>query len=352
MDQPSGPHSFALYLVVKPTVADSTLTSLPFRLEYEDANHMARPPVTTLAMAKVVAPTIALTLKVDRTEVLAGKTFTYSLEVHNSGETTARWVSVLDGVDSRLDLLTYTANVPVTGNRSAGWTWNLTDVAPGESEWINVTVRVADGLAARTEIMDVFEAQFSNSLGGPSIGYVRSGPATITVGVDMLPLIYIGLAGAIAAPVLGLVVARRQRVDVEEVFLVYRDGVLISHLSRTLLPDKDEDVLSGMLTAVQEFVRDAFRYGEHRELHQMDFGDYRILIERGKLAYLAVVYSGKNSASVRKRVRSVLDRIETSYASVLDKWDGDMEKVVGVRDILRDHLLKSNGHSRNHSIAD
>jgi len=124
---------------------------------------------------------------------------------------------------------------------------------------------------------------------------------------------------------------------------VYRDGVLLYHLSRSLSQDKDEDVLSGMLTAVTEFVRDAFVYGEHRELHQLDFGDYRIMIERGHNLYLAVVYSGKGASVIKKRVRWVLNQIEAAYAGVLEKWDGDMDKVVGARDLIREYLLKSNG---------
>ena len=102
-------------------------------------------------------------------------------------------------------------------------------------------------------------------------------------------------------------------------------------------------MLSGMLTAVQEFVRDAFRYGEHRELHQLDFGDYRILIERGKTVYLAIVYSGKESTLVRRKVRGVLDNIEMAYADVLAGWDGDMDKMAGARDMIRDDLFHGNG---------
>ena len=151
----------------------------------------------------------------------------------------------------------------------------------------------------------------------------------------------VAVVGAVATV---LLIRRRSRADIEEVFVVYRDGVLIYHLSRSLSQDKDEDVLSGMLTAIQEFVRDAFVYGEHRELHQLDFGDYRIMIERGQHVYLAVVYSGKG-AVVRKRVRSVLDQIETAYRGVLEDWDGDMEKVAGARDLIREYLLKPAGRS-------
>ena len=130
---------------------------------------------------------------------------------------------------------------------------------------------------------------------------------------------------------------------------MYRDGVLISHLSRTLLREKDEDVLSGMLTAVQEFVREAFQYGEHRELHQLDFGEYRILIERGKYVYLAIVYSGQESPQIRKKVRAVIDRIEDQFGSILERWDGDMEEVIGARDLIRDTLLGAANHNHNHN---
>ena len=46
---------------------------------------------------------------------------------------------------------------------------------------------------------------------------------------------------------------------------------------------------------------------------------------------------------IKKRVRWVLNQIEAAYAGVLEKWDGDMDKVVGARDLIREYLLKSNG---------
>src|SRR5205809_8030124 len=98
-----------------------------------------------------------------------------------------------------------------------------------------------------------------------------------------------------------------------------------------------------MLAAVAEFVRDAFVYGEHRELHQLDFGDYRIMIERGHNLYLAVVYSGKGASVIQKRVRWVLNQIEAAYAGVLEKWGGVMAKVVGARDLIRLYLLEQDG---------
>ena len=67
---------------------------------------------------------------------------------------------------------------------------------------------------------------------------------------------------------------RVERAIIDEVFLMYRDGRLIKHFTRRLKPDVDQDILSGMLTAVQEFVKDTFR-GEEGELDQMKFGRLR-----------------------------------------------------------------------------
>jgi len=69
------------------------------------------------------------------------------------------------------------------------------------------------------------------------------------------------------------------------------------------------------------------------------------MIERGRNLYLAVVYAGKGASVIRKKVRWVLDHIESAYGSVLEKWDGDMDKVAGARDLIREYLLKTSRKS-------
>ena len=54
--------------------------------------------------------------------------------------------------------------------------------------------------------------------------------------------------------------AKESEAIVEDVFLLnHKDGLLIKHETRRLRPDVDTDILSGMLTAVQAFVKDALR---------------------------------------------------------------------------------------------
>ena len=94
-----------------------------------------------------------------------------------------------------------------------------------------------------------------------------------------------------------------------------------------------------MLTGIQQFVKDAFKLGEERTLHTMEFGDYRVFIERGNWTYIAAVTSGGAGFGVGRKLRKVLADIETSHRDVLADWDGDMDDMLPIRDQIRKELL-------------
>ncbi len=122
---------------------------------------------------------------------------------------------------------------------------------------------------------------------------------------------------------------------VEDVYLLSKSGILISHETRRLKPDVDEDVISSMLVAIQDFVRESFKDESNVELKTVEFGDKKILIERGKHLILAVVMRGEVDRYVQYRVSQVLKEIEKKYADILPTWKGNVEKFRGVREILR-----------------
>lgn len=345
-NQLPGLFQFDLYVRPREATPNGTAADLDFWVAYKDFELRTRPSLMSPVRVVVLAPSLQLNVVPSDESVLAGAQMTYTLRVQNQGATLAEQVRVTDDIDPRLQVLSYDSSVGALGSQKL--TWTFTDVAPGAVETINLTVRVADGLQAGTVISMALEANYTNSFGTP-LDHIRSIPTAITIDIDLLPFVLIAVGGVVGGILFYTYLARRSKVEIEEVFLVYRDGVLISHLSRTLMREKDEDVLSGMLTAVQEFVREAFQYGEHRELHKLDFGEYRILIERGKYVYLAVVYSGEESPAIRKKVKSVIDRVEDQFGAALEKWDGDMEEVVGARDLIRETLLGSGNHNHNHA---
>jgi uncharacterized repeat protein (TIGR01451 family) len=339
-----GTRTFDLALDSRPSVLTGTSEDSVFRIEFLDPNGNWRSGPEASAHMDFVAPMIELELALERVEATPGSTIAYTMTVRNAGATLAKNLWLVDVVDSRLEIVTYVA--PVRGEGAPTINWTFVDVLPGQEEVILLFLRVREATPAGAVISNIVEAFYTNSE-GDVIGYERSTPVTLSVPGIVVPTSILSAVGVAALAAAGLTyVVRRRGIQIEEVFLVYRDGVLIYHISRSLVADRDEDVLSGMLTAVQEFVRDAFRYGEHRQLHQLDFGDYRILIERGKTVYLAIVYSGHESPAVRRKVRTVLGRIEAAYADVLADWNGDMDKMIGARDILRENLLRPTARAK------
>ena len=127
----------------------------------------------------------------------------------------------------------------------------------------------------------------------------------------------------------------RKRYTIEEILVIYQDGRLISHNSRTLKPDVDREIFTGMLTAVQSFVKESFnRDDPEGELNQMAYGKKTILLENGPQVTLAVVVDGQAPEHFRSRIRKVVEKIHVTYPRVLQSWSGDLAAFQGVKDLV------------------
>jgi hypothetical protein len=139
------------------------------------------------------------------------------------------------------------------------------------------------------------------------------------------------LAAAVAAAVLlAIYLVREGTIAVDEVFVIYNDGRMLAHSTRRLKPGMDDQVLSGMLVAVQDFVKDSFKDETSFTLRKMDFGERAVLIEKGQHIILAVVLHARASRKVATRMKIVVDDIEDVFWEHLLDWDGDLDKVRGV----------------------
>ncbi len=140
----------------------------------------------------------------------------------------------------------------------------------------------------------------------------------------------------------------RYRYTIEEVFLVDNAGVLLVHLSRGESKAIDAKLVSGMLTAVQEFVKDSFmgnNKGDNIHLNdgalgKLEYGDFQIVIERGEYSFLSAVISGYDNKRLRRKMKDVVNEFETRYMKILLDWDGDMARFEGADKIVG-KLLKT-----------
>jgi len=69
-------------------------------------------------------------------------------------------------------------------------------------------------------------------------------------------------------------------------------------------------------------------------LKELQLGSSKVLIERGKNVYLAVIFVGEGSNKLRRIVSNLLVEIETEYGVILSKWGGDIRKLKGTEKIL------------------
>ncbi|MBN1677671.1 MAG: VCBS repeat-containing protein [Candidatus Thermoplasmatota archaeon] len=128
---------------------------------------------------------------------------------------------------------------------------------------------------------------------------------------------------------------REERIAVDEAFVIFRDGRLITHSTRRLKPGMDDHVLGSMLVAIQDFVKDSFKDVTSFALRRLDFGEKSVLVERGNNVYLAVVLHGQASKKVAVKMKQVVEEIESSFSKALKDWDGDLDKVRGISDITK-----------------
>ena len=134
-----------------------------------------------------------------------------------------------------------------------------------------------------------------------------------------------------------LTVWRSSPTIVDEVFLMTPTGLLLKHYTRRLRPDQDTDILAGMLTAVQNFVRDSFDEAGGR-LNEIRFENYDILISHGKNVVLAAIISTKKPERLRNQLRNATDDLEKQFGEKISHWGGD-RKELGEVDVLMKKFL-------------
>lgn len=126
---------------------------------------------------------------------------------------------------------------------------------------------------------------------------------------------------------------------VEQAFLIHAEtGLLLEHATAAGLSVPDADLISGMLTAIQDFVRDSFRPDEGAMLRTFTVGEHTVQVEAGPLAVLALVIRGQAPESVLRRQQDVLETIHVQFAGQLEEFSGDASAFQAAHPLLEECL--------------
>lgn len=126
---------------------------------------------------------------------------------------------------------------------------------------------------------------------------------------------------------------------VEQVFLIHKEtGLLLAHVVAPAVQSQDADVVSGMLSAIRDFVHDSFESPAGDELQTLRVGDLNIAVEQGPQATVAAIVRGTPPVRFRGRLQEVLEDVHTRQAQALKEFDGDVS-VFGVTEESLSSLL-------------
>ena len=126
---------------------------------------------------------------------------------------------------------------------------------------------------------------------------------------------------------------------VEQAFLIHAEsGLLIAHATAPGLKVPDADLISGMLTAIQDFVRDSFRPGAGATLRTFSVGDHTVQVEVGPRALLALIIQGEAPETVLRKQQDTLEMIHLQFARPLADFSGDSAPFQSAHSLLEDCL--------------
>jgi hypothetical protein len=122
---------------------------------------------------------------------------------------------------------------------------------------------------------------------------------------------------------------------IKHVFLVYPNGLLITHLTTPGTNIIDVEIFTGMLTAVQSFIKESFQMGGASDgLDRLRYRSLEIAIERGDNVFLAVVVDGRVTDQLHHKMHAIIAHVSQKYGAKLKDWDGDLAHIAGVKEIV------------------
>ncbi len=126
---------------------------------------------------------------------------------------------------------------------------------------------------------------------------------------------------------------------VEQVFLIHRGtGLPLESVQSPDVAGRDSDMISSMLTAIQDFARDSFSVSQAEGLETLRVGELSVWLETSPHATLASVIRGIAPVDYRVTMQDALRKIVVEMQEQLAAFNGDARPFITVRGILESCL--------------
>jgi OOP family OmpA-OmpF porin len=131
--------------------------------------------------------------------------------------------------------------------------------------------------------------------------------------------------------------------NVKHIFLIHKEtGLLIQDYSESGTTHESADMISSMLTAVQDFVKDSFAGDIRRDdsLDTIRLNELNVWIEAGPYAILAVIFDGMAPESMRIVFKEILEELHHKFGKLMKSFDGNSNAFTMVRSYLKKCAIK------------
>lgn len=130
---------------------------------------------------------------------------------------------------------------------------------------------------------------------------------------------------------------------VEHVLLIHREtGLLLTSVDLNNDTKSDADLISSMLTAINDFVGDSFtgtEDGLREQLQTVTTDNFNLLIKPGPNALVVAAVTGNPPQGVSDQLQLTLENIHRLYRDELTQFNGDNESFSNAEPLLTDCLL-------------
>jgi len=159
----------------------------------------------------------------------------------------------------------------------------------------------------------------------------------------------IGTISALAGLLSFIFLSRRLKGPfvIHDLMLIHNNGLLLARCQYGAGVKVDDDVFSGMLTAILDFVDESFKR-EEQGMRRFEFKDYSVLLHRGRNSFLAVTYSGAPPRDIDRRLSALMTRIENIYGTRIENFSGDSAaELAGIEIVLNDFVAENSKPPKN-----
>ncbi len=254
--------------------------------------------------------------------------------------------------DGPASLVTFSLNMPyglefqsssIPRETDVAYTWNFTEVSPG-SHSFTISLRAAD--ISEESVRASYRVIMVSS---DPIDGERPAEFSDDITLDIERIITIwekiywpwsGILLFILLSIIIIILWNKYKPippSIDDAFLIYKDGRLISHQKSThgLRAELDGDIVSAMLTAVQQFVNDSLDETGTDKIRKLEFGDRELFMERGENIYMAIMFTGTLTKKLDDQITELIGQIENEFPE-LAAWNGRMKGLENIDDKLKE----------------